>query len=196
MKIAVVLLGVLLSAPVQDRVVGLVDGKPVLESQIKGSTDSEREASLRDLFVRPAVSAYLEASRTQWQLTEPEIDQLVGAYRESLKCTPPPPGPVPPDFERMFARFIGANLKVQGFIYDNNGRGRVLFQQAGVEAFDATRNLLFRLEKEGRIVFNDPAIRHATLRYWLDGQQTGLLEAPGPETAFKLDRALVKCPGD
>ena len=98
-----------------------------------------------------------------------------------------------PDSERMLAQFMGANTKVQRFIYEQNGGGRILLQQAGPEAFDATRTLILRLEQEGKVSFADERVRDATLKYWLSDHQTGLLDDPGADKAFKLDYAVVKC---
>lgn len=194
MKTYLILLSLLGSAQAGDRAIGSVDGQAVYESQIQGTSEFEREQSLRGLFVGPALKAYLEPHRTQWQLTEQEIEGLATAYRESLKCTQAKPRTDLPDFDRYFAQFIGANLKVQRFIYEHNGGGRILFQQAGPEAFDATRNLILRLEREGAFAITDVELREKTLRYWLNERQPGLLEDPGPDKAFKLDQAVAKCP--
>jgi hypothetical protein len=102
---------------------------------------------------------------------------------------------MPPDFERMFAKFIGENAKRQRFIYERNGGGRLLFQQAGVEAFDATLNLILKLEKQGAFSIADPTLRTQALKYWVsDHQADDLLPDPGPDQAFKLDTLIGKCP--
>lgn len=196
MTISALLLSFLLVTQADDRVIGTVDGKSVLESQVKGSTPSKREESLRALFVSPALSAYLDSHKEQWKLNDKEVEQLVVAYRNSLKCSTAQVKPMEPAFERLFAEMVGGGAKVQRFIYEHNGRGRILFQQAGAEAFDATRNLILKLEKEGRITFNDLDVRAMTLKYWLNDHQAGLLKDPGPDKAFKLDQLVPKCPQD
>lgn len=191
------LIGLLFASEPSDRLIGYLGQQAIHESQIAGATEQEREQSLRRLFIGPAIYAYLETFRSQWQLTEEEIEALILAYRKSKPCFPPPPGPMPPDFERMFAKFIGENAKRQRFIYEQNGRGRLLFQQAGVEAFDATLGLILKLEKEGAFTIADPKFRTQALKYWLsDHQAHDLLPDPGPDQAFKLDQLVSKCPRD
>lgn len=194
MNVIALLTGLLLATAPEGRLIGQVGQQPVYESQIKGDTESAREQSLRVLFIRPVIKAYLDAHRSQWQLTEQEILQLVTGYREWQKCHPPGPSASIPDFERTFAKFIGENLKVQRFIYERHGGGRILFQQAGTEAYDATRNLILSLEKEGAFKITDPALRAKALNYWLGDNQTNALPDPGPEKAFKLDQAFERCP--
>jgi hypothetical protein len=194
---AALLIGLLLASEPSDRLVGYVGQQAIHESQITGTDEREREQSLRRLFIGPAIKAHLEPFRSQWQLTEGEIQELILAYRESRPCSPPPPGPMPPDFERMFAKHIGENTKRQRFIYEHNGGGRLLFQQAGIEAFDATLSLILKLEKEGAFTISDPKLRTQALKYWLsDHQADDLLPDPGADQAFKLDTLIPKCPRD
>jgi hypothetical protein len=196
---SVLLIGLLFASEPTDTLIGYLGQQAIHESQIEGSNEQEREQSLRKLFIGPAINSYLEPFRSQWQLTEAEIEELILAYRESQPCSPPTPRP--PDFERMFAKFIGENTKIQRFIYEHNGGGRMLFQQAGPEAFDATLNLILKLEKEGAFTIADPKLRTQALKYWLsDHQADDLLPDPGADQAFKLDPLISKlkdkCPRD
>ncbi len=181
-------------AQAQEHPIGQVGGRPIHASQIKGSTESARTQSLRALFIGPVLRAYLEPHRREWELTEQDIQQLVQAYRETLKCKTPSEEALPPDQERMFATFLGANAKVQRFIHERHGGGRILFQQAGMEAFDATGRLLLDLERQGAFSITDPALRQQTLAYWFHDEHTGLLPDPGIGQAFRLDRLIEKCP--
>jgi len=194
MNLPLLLFALLTQSHVVDKQIGQVGGRPVYESEVKGASEQEREQSLRALFVAPAMKSYMDPYKSQWELTDQDIEALVHAYRESLKCKPDAPKPNLPDFDRFFAKFLGTNLKIQRFIYMQNGHGRILFQQAGPEAFDATRNLLLKLEKEGSFAINDPTLREKTLKYWLNDHQSGLFEDPGPDKAFALDQAFAKCP--
>jgi hypothetical protein len=201
MKSAALLIGLLFAAEPSDRLIGYLGQHAIHESQIGGTDEQEREASLHRLFIGPAIKAYLEPFRSQWQLTEAEIEELILAYRKSQPCSPPPPGPRSPDFERMFAKFMGEHTKIQRFIYEHNGGGRMLFQQAGLEAFDATLSLILKLEKEGAFTIADPKLRTQALKYWLsDHQAADLLPDPGADQAFKLDQLVSKlinmCPHD
>ena len=193
MKSAALLIGLLLASEPTDRLIGHLGQQAIHESQIEGTNEQEREQSLRKLFIGPAIKAYLEPFRSQWQLTEREAEELILAYRESQSCSSPPPAPMPPDFERMFAKFIGENTKIQRFIYEHHGGGRMLFQQAGTEAFDATLNLILKLEKEGAFTIADPKLRTQALKYWLsDHQADDLLPDPGADQAFRLDPIIKK----
>lgn len=201
MKSAALLIGLLFASEPGDRLIGYVGQQAIHASQITGTTEQERAQSLRRLFIGPAIKAHLEPFRSQWEPTEAEIEQLVHAYRQSKRCSPPPPGPMPPDFERMFAKYIGEQTKRQRFIYEHNGGGRLLFQQAGTEAFDATLNLILKLEQQGAFTIVDPALRTQALKYWLgDHQADDLLPDPGADQAFKLDQItntlINNCPRD
>jgi hypothetical protein len=82
-----------------------------------------------------------------------EIDKLV--VEGQLK----PPG-------RQFALFILNNWKFQKYLYDKYGGGRILWQQAGQEAFDANRKWLETLEKRGDFEITDPKLRETFYEYW------------------------------
>ena len=194
MKLSLLLLAFLSQSQAVDKQIGQVGGRPVYESEVKGASEQEREQSLREIFIGPAMKSYMEPYKSQWELTDQDIEALARAYRESLECNPDAPKPNLPDFDRFFAKFIGTNVKIQRFIYMRNGHGRILFQQAGPEAFDATRNLLLQLEKEGKFLISDPILREKTLKYWLSDHQSGLLDDPGPDKAFALDQTFTKCP--
>jgi hypothetical protein len=56
--------------------------------------------------------------------------------------------------------------KFQKHLYDSYGGGRILWQQAGQEAFDATRAWLETLEKQGEFTITDPALRKKFYEYW------------------------------
>jgi hypothetical protein len=67
---------------------------------------------------------------------------------------------------RMFAAFAFGNWKIQRHFYDRFGGGRVLWQQAGVEAFDAYRRWLESEEQKGNFKITDPKLRKSFYRYW------------------------------
>jgi hypothetical protein len=56
--------------------------------------------------------------------------------------------------------------KLQRHLYDEFGGGRILWQQAGIEAFDAMRGWLETEEKNGRFTISDPGLRTAFYEYW------------------------------
>lgn len=65
-----------------------------------------------------------------------------------------------------FANFILDNWKLQKHLYENFGGGRILWQQAGQEAFDAMRTWLELQEKNGEFQITDPKIRVQFYQYW------------------------------
>lgn len=67
---------------------------------------------------------------------------------------------------REFAVFMLSHWKGQKYLYDNYGGGRILWQQAGVEAFDATRKFLEAREKAGDFKFTDDTLRARFYAYW------------------------------
>jgi hypothetical protein len=64
--------------------------------------------------------------------------------RRTLQAQLAPPG-------RFFAEFVLASWKFQRHLYDRYGGGRVLWQQAGLEAFDAMHRWLLDEEKQGQV---------------------------------------------
>lgn len=67
---------------------------------------------------------------------------------------------------RMFARFVLNNWKFQKHLYDTYGGGRILWQQAGLEAYDANRKWLEDLEAKGEFKITDAALRGTFYEYW------------------------------
>lgn len=80
--------------------------------------------------------------------------------------------------DRHFARWVVGTRKFQRHLYDEFGGGRVLFQQAGVEAFDATRAWLESLEAKGDLTLSDPELREELYRYWTSTNHGAFLSTP------------------
>jgi hypothetical protein len=97
-----------------------------------------------------------------------------------------------PPLDKTFAQMTGGFAKAQRFIYLNHGRGRLLFQQAGMEAFDATRRLILHLEERGEIKFNSSADHDLALAYWTTQNHSSFLQPdPGKDKAFQLDAPFI-----
>ena len=183
------------AAQSEDRPVGEVLGATVHESQVESSTLQKRSDSLRALVISPAIKNYLEPHKKEWSLDDSEIAALTESYKAYVKCKPELGLRVmEPPFGKLFALMIGGKAKVERFIYLNHGHGRILFQQSGSEAFDATYNLVLKLEKEKKFKFHDQADRDLALSYWTRTNQPSPLPDPGPDKAFQLDDLLLKCP--
>lgn len=76
---------------------------------------------------------------------------------------------------RQTAEFILGGWKFQKHLYDKYGGGRILFQQAGLEAFDAYRAWLEDLEKQGQFAITDPQLRKTFYHYWTDHEHGAFL---------------------
>jgi hypothetical protein len=68
--------------------------------------------------------------------------------------------------ERFAAPFVLVSWKFERHLYDKFGGGRVLWQQSGLEAFDATRHWLESEERVGNFQITDPKLRTEFYRYW------------------------------
>ncbi|MEM8865003.1 MAG: hypothetical protein AAGF31_05600, partial [Planctomycetota bacterium] len=58
------------------------------------------------------------------------------------------------------------NWKLQRHLYQRFGGGRVLWQQAGIEAFDATRKWIESAETAGDFAVTGRQLRDALYHYW------------------------------
>jgi hypothetical protein len=89
----------------------------------------------------------------------PEEREKLERERLVIEAQLKPPG-------RMFAQFVLGHWKFQKYLYDNFGGGRILWQQAGQEAFDAHRKWLEHLEKQGKFKITDAELRATFYEYW------------------------------
>ncbi len=94
----------------------------------------------------------------QSDLTEKERQEYEKA-RQIIQTELDTPG-------RSLALFLLKNWKFQKHLYDRYGGGRILWQQAGVEAFDAYRRWLEAHEQQGDFKITDPELRTAFYEYW------------------------------
>ncbi len=81
--------------------------------------------------------------------------------------------------------FLTHNRKLEQYLFDNYGGGRIIHQQLGTEALDARRKLLLELEKAGKFEITDPALRKLAYDYW---------ERPAHPGGFHTDRRLLEFP--
>lgn len=68
--------------------------------------------------------------------------------------------------EQQMAQVYYGHWKLQKHLYDHYGEGRILFQQFGLEAFDAMHRFIQEQEKQGHFKVNDPELRDALYAYW------------------------------
>jgi len=112
----------------------------------------DREAELKDQLER------LDDRLSQANLPENEKKKLQ-IDRQVIIIQLEPPG-------RDFARWFLSNWKFQRHLYDHYGGGRILWQQAGLEAFDAMHQWLKQHEKNGDFKITDPKLRTVFYEYW------------------------------
>ncbi len=75
--------------------------------------------------------------------------------------------------------------KLEQYLFDNFGGGRIIHQQFGPEALDARRQLLLKLESQGKFSITDPALRKLAYDYW---------ERPSHPGGFHTDRRILEFP--
>jgi len=132
------------------------------KSEIKGATDYFQARHAKMLAEeRPNLAKDL--SRIEEQLKSeklsPEDRKRLQSEAETLKKAGTPPGEV-------FARFWLPQQLLQQHLYRNFGGGRLLWQQFGVEAFDATHAWLQSEEKLGNLQIDNPEHRTLLFAYW------------------------------
>lgn len=90
--------------------------------------------------------------------------------RRTLQAQLDPPG-------RFFAEFMLKNWKFHRHLYDHYGGGRILWQQAGLEAFDAMHRWLLDEEKQGKFKITDSKLRSVFYEYWTTMKHGAFLTA-------------------
>ncbi len=189
--IALCLLSFLLPslAHADDTVVAEYRGTAVTRSAL-GDAPGE---TLREQVLYPAIRDYLLANRAQWQPDPATVDRAVAAYRQSRACANPSAPPENPQTERYVATALLTTVSAQGWLHRRFGGGRLLFQQGGVEAFDATYRLLHQLQAEGVFRIHDPGLLTDAYEYWRRDHGTALLPESQAAEAFDPARLFASC---
>jgi len=73
---------------------------------------------------------------------------------------------------RDFAKFLLSGWKYYRLLYDNYGRGRVIWEQEGLVAFDAMLKWLQSHEKQGDFKIADPKLHEAFYSYWKNNENS------------------------
>jgi hypothetical protein len=68
--------------------------------------------------------------------------------------------------DKMFVKFLLGNWKHQKLLYETYNGGRLLWQQFGIEAFDATLTFLETEEKAGNFSIHNEKLRSEFYHYW------------------------------
>ncbi|GAB5381850.1 MAG: hypothetical protein Alis3KO_23480 [Aliiglaciecola sp.] len=90
------------------------------------------------------------------KLTDEEIEKLINELSEYA----------PASMDEQMAQFMLPHWKSQLYFYNNYGGGRLLWQQRGIEAFDAFQNWLKIQEKTGNFEISDQEDRKEFYQYW------------------------------
>jgi hypothetical protein len=110
----------------------------------------EINAKLADPNVRAAAREHFESRKSQVEsMLEPPDDPA--AAEAALES---------------FADWWLRRWKFNRHLYDRHGGGRILWQQFGLEAFDAHKKWLEHFEARGDFHITDPELRAAFYNYW------------------------------
>jgi len=134
---------------------------PTPEELAAATAFFQREHAKRMEAEKPALlkeQAEIEAQLKSETLTK-EARRKLTSRLQIIKLRMEPPGD-------QLAHFMLDGWKFQKHLYDNFGGGRILWQQAGQEAFDATQKWLQSQEKAGHFQITDAALRTQFYHYW------------------------------
>ncbi|MEO8364675.1 MAG: hypothetical protein ABI538_00570 [Pseudoxanthomonas sp.] len=129
-------------------------------------------------------------------MTESEarmLEKQVRAYSECSKN-----GyvlPEDPVWRSVALNMFGGTAKAMKLPYDQYGGGRLLYQQAGTESFDATRRLLEQHESEGVFAITDPGADTLAYDYWTRDHGPMLVTDPvAVHRALSVETVIARCP--
>jgi hypothetical protein len=178
------------------RQIGQVDGQPVYADQIVGDTRQARADSASEVFMAPMLRQWMREHTVASRPTETEKQRAETAIAEYAACSgngyalPEASG----QKDAVLAMLIG-NVKLQKQLYAAYGGGRLLFQQAGVEAFDATRRMLEAREAGGRFAITDPEARGLAYDYWTRDHGAFMITDPAKiADALDVTSWIARCP--
>ncbi|CAN7319430.1 hypothetical protein LJR168_001727 [Pseudoxanthomonas sp. LjRoot168] len=177
------------------RQIGQVDGQPVYADQIVGEGRA-RADSAREVFMVPVLSQWMRRHADAARPTAAEKQRAEAAITAYAACSnngyalPEEPA----QKEAVLTMLIG-NVKLQKRLHDTYGGGRLLFQQAGVEAFDATRRMLESREAAGGFAITDPDVRALAYDYWTRDHGAFIISDPGKiAEALDVTSLIARCP--
>ena len=184
-------------AQAQRQQIGQVQGKPVYADQISGQDERERADSARELFMQPVLRAWYLQHAAELKVTESEARMLETQIKAYSECSKNGYAlPEDPEWRSVALNMFGGTAKALKLLYDQYGGGRLLFQQAGTEAFDATRRLLEQHESEGAFAITDPEVRALAYDYWTRDHGAFFITDPvAIQRAMHVDSAIARCPG-
>jgi hypothetical protein len=150
--------------------------KPRIEQQLKEllARDERSLATIEPLLqelVETVIVALsvraIDECLANSELTKQQRAELEG-WKKTIELTA--------NHDRMFAIFMLGKWKFERHLYDHFGGGRILWQQPGLEAYDANRRWLEDEERKGNFKFADPELREEFYRYWKTSPSFLLIE--------------------
>ncbi len=182
------------SAAGTDTPIGDVSGKTIYRSAIEGKAGSELESAMRRLFVDVAISEHLRTHKKELEPSEADIALVSSQIKASMMQDPALARMQRMDDAkaRSLAGILLTNIYIQRHIYQRFGGGRLLFQQAGVEAFDATRVMIEEFESQGKIKIFDPVLRAPMYAYWNRNNGVFITDKADIEAALDPTRLIAK----
>ena len=177
------------------RQIGQVAGKAVYADQIVGEGQTRADRA-REVFMAPVLREWMRRHADTARPTSAEKQRAEAAIASYAACSGN--GYALPDEpaqkEAVLTMLIG-NVKLQKRLHDTYGGGRLLFQQAGVEAFDATRRMLESREAEGGFSITDPDVRALAYDYWTRDHGAFMITDPGKiAEALDVTSLIARCP--
>lgn len=176
--------------------VGQIEGQLVYADQIARDSLQARAERASEVFMAPVVRRWMRENADAARPTDAEKQRAETAIAAYAACSrngytlPEDAG----QKDAVLMMLIG-NVKLQKRLHDNYGGGRLLFQQAGVEAFDATRRMLEAREAEGRFTITDPDTRALAYDYWTRDHGAFIITDPGKiAEALDVTSSIARCP--
>ena len=185
------------SAAETRRQVGQVSGVPVFADQIAGEDKQQRADKALELFMRPILQDWYRQHAAELRVTDAEARMLEGQILAYSKCSKNGYElPEDPEWRARTLNMSGLMAKAPALLYAQFGGGRLLFQQGGAEAFDATRRLLEQRESEGAFAITDPQVRALAYDYWTRDHGAMFITDPlAISRALSIESVILKCPG-
>ena len=176
--------------------VGHVAGVPIFADQVTGQDRQARADKARELFMQPVLGAWSRQHAAEFRVTDAEAEMLEAQILAYADCSRNGYAlPEDPQWRRLTLEMFGRMAKLQARLYQDFGGGRLLFQQGGAEAFDATLRLLELRESEGAFAITDPEVRSLAYDYWTRDHDAMFITDPvAINRALDIKSVISKCP--
>src|SRR5690606_35955547 len=145
--------------------IGEVLGRRVFRDEIRTEGNVSLNDELHRLFTAPLMERYQRKHKAELDATPSEIASATSRFQQQQRDL----GDTEGLRDQSFAEWYVDRWKVQRHLYEHFGGGRVIWQQAGFEAFAAMHRWLQSEEQDGRFQIRDPELRSIFYEYWTSG---------------------------